>query len=322
MSWQTIDDPGHVIVLCGGVGGAKLASGLAKALPPEAVTFVVNTGDDFCHLGLQISPDIDSVVYALAGLADRERGWGIAGESWNFMEALHRLGGETWFRLGDRDLAMHVERSRRLANGETLSFVTSDLAKASGVRHRVLPMTDFPVRTIVQTNAGELAFQHYFVAEQCRPVATGIRFEGAMGATPTQELVAAFARRNIRAVIVCPSNPYLSIDPILAVRGMRDALKALNVPIVAVSPIVAGQAIKGPAAKLMSELGARPDVTAIAEHYEGFIDGLIIDERDSAYGPDLRVATRVAPTLMNSDEDKVRLAEEALEFAASLSAFQ
>ena len=314
---------GHVVALCGGVGGAKLAFGLAQALPPEALSIVVNTGDDFVHLGLHVSPDIDTVAYTLAGLADRERGWGLAGETWNFMASFRRLGGEDWFQLGDRDLAMHVERTRRLAAGESLSQVTAALAQALGIRHPVLPMSDQPVRTIVQTAEGELAFQRYFVGAQCRPVATGVRFEGAAAAAPSPAFAATLARGDLAAVIVCPSNPYLSVDPILAVPGVRSALEGLDAPIVAVSPIIGGRALKGPAAKLMAELGVTPGVAAVAEHYRGLLDGLVIDAADAGEAQALRkagVEPLVAEAVMVSDDDRLRLARETLAFAAQLAA--
>jgi len=313
---------GHVIALCGGVGGAKLAFGLAQALPPEALSIVVNTGDDFEHLGLHVSPDIDTVAYTLAGLSDRERGWGLAGETWNFMASLRRLGGETWFQLGDLDLAMHVERTRRLAAGESLSQATAALTASLGIRHPVIPMSDQPVRTVVKTTEGELAFQRYFVGEQCRPVATGVRFEGAAAASPSPAFQAALARDDLAAVIVCPSNPYLSVDPILAVPGVRAALDALKAPIVAVSPIIGGKALKGPAAKLMSELGVTPGVVAVAEHYRGLLDGLVIDTADAAEAAALRQAglePLVTEAIMVTDEDRVRLAQEALAFSALFS---
>lgn len=313
---------GHVIALCGGVGGAKLVFGLTQLLPPDDLTIVVNTGDDFIHLGLHIAPDIDTVIYTLAGLADRERGWGLAGESWAFMEQLKRLGGEAWFQLGDRDLAMHVERTRRLAAAESLSQVTAALGPALGVRHAVTPMSDDPVRTVVGTAEGELPFQRYFVAEQCRPEATSIRFEGAADATPSTALQTALTRSDVAAVVVCPSNPYLSIDPILAVPGVREALHRLAAPIVAVSPLVGGRALKGPAAKLMQELGAIPGAAAIAEHYGRLLTGLVIDEADAADAEGLErrgVAALVTSTVMTSDADRVRLARETLAFAEALS---
>lgn len=312
----------HVIALCGGVGGAKLAFGLTRLLAPQDLTLVVNTGDDFVHLGLHVSPDIDTVAYTLSGLSDRERGWGLSGESWNFMDQMRRLGGEAWFQLGDRDLAMHVERTRRLAAGESLSEITAALATALGIRHAVVPMSDDPVRTMVRTTEGELAFQRYFVGEQCRPTVTGIRFEGVTAAEPSHGLRAALARHDVAAVIVCPSNPYLSIDPILATPGVRAGLAALGAPIVAVSPIVGGRALKGPAAKLMQELGITPGVTAVAEHYAGLLSGLVVDEADEAEARALRtrgVSTLVTGAVMVTDEDRVRLARDTLAFAQSLT---
>jgi LPPG:FO 2-phospho-L-lactate transferase len=303
------------------VGGAKLGFGLGGVLPPEALTLVVNTGDDFVHLGLHVSADLDTVVYTLANLADRERGWGLAGETWNFMNALGGLGGETWFNLGDRDLATHVERTRRLAGGQTLSDVTAALAAAVGLRHAIVPMSDDAVRTVIQTAEGELEFQRYFVAEQCRPVATGVRFEGAARAQPSPRLAAALARDDISAVLLCPSNPHLSIGPILAVPGVREGLKALGVPVVAVSPLVGGLALKGPAAKLMAELGFAKGVAGIARIYEGLITGLVVDEADAADAAHLAadgLPTLSLRTVMATDEDRVRLARETLEFAWAL----
>lgn len=312
---------GHVIALCGGVGGAKLAFGLARILPREDLTIVVNTGDDFVHLGLHVSPDIDTVIYTLADLADRERGWGLAGETWQFMDQLKRLGGEGWFNLGDRDLAMHVERTRRLAAGETLSEITRALAAALGVRHAIVPMSDDPARTIVQTADGELAFQRYFVGEQCRPVASGVRFEGAAASRPSPGLAAVMARRGVEAVILCPSNPYLSIDPILAVQGVRKGLVGIGAPIVAVSPIVGGRAVKGPAAKLMAELGVISSPSAVLAHYRGLLSGMVVDHEDQTEADTLSawgLPTLSTGAIMTSDRDRVRLARETLAFARGL----
>jgi LPPG:FO 2-phospho-L-lactate transferase len=312
----------HVVALCGGVGGAKLAAGLAAIVAAGDLTIIVNTGDDFDHLGLRISPDIDTVAYTLAGLADRDRGWGRSDESWNFMAALAAIGGETWFRLGDRDLAMHVERTRRLAAGETLSAVTQALAHALDIAHAVVPMCDRDVRTIVETTVGELAFQHYFVREACRPVARAIRYAGASDAEPAPGAIKALRRHDLGAIVICPSNPYLSVDPILAVPGMRAELDAARVPIVAVSPIVGGHAIKGPAAKLMKELGETPSAGAIARHYRGLIHGLLIDRADADEVDDVRAAgveAFVTGTVMQSDDDRIRLARETLGFCSRLS---
>jgi LPPG:FO 2-phospho-L-lactate transferase len=309
---------GHVVALCGGVGGAKLAFGLAAVLSPERLSIVVNTGDDFEHLGLAISPDVDTVAYTLAGLSDRERGWGLAGESWAFMDSLRRLGGEDWFNLGDRDLAMHVERTRRLRAGERLSEVTATLAGALGLRHAILPMSDDPVRTVIETDTGQLAFQHYFVRDRCVPVARAIRYDGVERATASAPLTALFARDDVAAVIVCPSNPYLSIDPILAVPGVREGIAAWGAPIVAVSPIVGGEAIKGPAAKLMRELDQTPGQRAIADHYRGLLSGLVVDETDLEEAAVLELPTLVTATVMRSDADRAALAAATLDFAARL----
>lgn len=313
---------GHVVALCGGVGGAKMAFGLARILPPEALTIVVNTGDDFEHLGLSISPDIDTVTYTLADLSDRERGWGLAGESWAFMAALRRIGGEDWFWLGDQDLATHIERTRRRAAGETLSEVTVGLARRLGVGHPIAPMSDQPVRTIVETDEGPLAFQHYFVREQCRPRVRAIRFDGADAARPAPAAAAALARPDLAAILICPSNPYLSIDPILAVPGLREAIRAARAPCVAVSPIVGGKAIKGPSAKMMGEMGLTPSVRAVAAHYAGLIDALVIDQVDAGEAPAveaLGLACAVAQTVMRRDEDRIDLARAALGFAERLA---
>jgi LPPG:FO 2-phospho-L-lactate transferase len=313
---------GHVIALCGGVGGAKMAFGLTRVLADADLTVVVNTGDDFEHLGLAVSPDIDTVVYTLSGLADAERGWGLGGETWGFMSALRRLGGDDWFQLGDHDLAMHVERTRRLAAGETLSAVTARLAGQLGLRHAIVPMSDQPVRTWVDTTDGPLAFQHYFVRERCAPVVRAVRFEGASGARPSPAFAEALARPDLAAILICPSNPYLSIDPILSIPGVRQTIANTRAPCVAVSPIVGGEAIKGPAAKLMRELGVAPGAAAVAAHYAGLIDGLILDtvDADEADAVErLGLTAKVTASVMRSDDDRIALAGDALAFAASLA---
>ena len=313
---------GHVLALCGGVGGAKLAYGLTRVLPVDRLTIAVNTGDDFEHLGLSISPDLDTVVYTLADLADRERGWGLAGETWNFMAALRRLGGEDWFNLGDHDLAIHVERTRRLASGESLSTVTDALARRLGLAHAIVPMSDEPVRTIVETDAGPLAFQHYFVREQCRPAVKAVRYDGADRARPSAAFAAALNRPDLAAIVICPSNPYLSIGPILAVPGVREALIARTAPCVAVSPIIGGEAVKGPSAKMMRELGVEPSPVSVAGTYGGLIDGLLLDLVDADRAAEVEavsLAARVTQTLMRCDEDRIVLARESLDLAAALA---
>ncbi len=305
----------NVVALAGGVGGAKLAHGLAQILPPEDLTVVVNTGDDFEHLGLHISPDLDTVMYTLAGLANPDTGWGRQDESWNFLDALGRLGGETWFRLGDRDLATHVERSRRLWKGESLTEVTAALCAALGLRVRVLPMTDDIFRTMVQTEEGELEFQEFFVHRRCEPRVTGFRFDGAGSAFPTEPVLAALDAADV--VIFCPSNPFVSLDPLLSLPGVRERVGRKGA--VAVSPIVGGRAIKGPAAKMFAELGMEVTAASVAAHYAGLLRGFVLDEVDAALQPTIEsdsLQVLVTNTVMRTDADRARLAREVLDFAA------
>jgi LPPG:FO 2-phospho-L-lactate transferase len=310
-----------ILALAGGVGGAKLADGLMQLLGEE-LTVLVNTGDDFEHLGLTICPDLDTVTYTLAGIAEPSTGWGVAGESWAFLDQAVRLGGPSWFRLGDRDVALHVLRTERLRRGERLTEITADICRRLGIAARVLPMTDAAVRTIVHTPQGPLPFQEYFVKEHCAPVVTGFAFAGSEKAAPTRELDAALGDRDLAAIVLCPSNPYVSIAPILAVPGLKQRLKQRGVPIVAVSPIIGGAAVKGPAAKMMRELGIEPSALAVAEHYRGFIDGFLLDEADAALLPRLTplgLAARAVPSLMKTSVDRRRLAEAVVEFAAELA---
>ncbi len=307
----------RVVVLTGGVGGAKLVLGLAHAMPAQDIVAIVNTGDDFRHLGLWVSPDIDTLLYTLAGKSNATQGWGREGETWQFMDALRSLGGPDWFNLGDGDLALHVLRTQALAQGETLSAVTHRLARAWGVRVAMLPMTDDPVSTYLDTDAGELAFQRYFVERRCMPAVRAIRFVGADAAAPAPGVIEAIRDPATRAILIAPSNPYLSVDPILAVPGIRDALSAARAPVVAVSPIVGGKAVKGPTAKLMDELGVAVTPATIAAHYAGIIDGLLVDERDPA--ETLAVPHATADTLMNTLDDRMRVARAALGLAERLS---
>ena len=311
---------GHVVALCGGVGGAKLAQGLRVALPPEELSLIVNTGDDFQHLGLSISPDLDSVIYALAGLSDPVRGWGRRDETWTFMEALKGLGGESWFQLGDGDLAMHVERTWRLAQGATLSEVTAHLCRALGIAIRVLPMSDDPVRTRVLTTEGWLDFQEYFVHRQCRPAVREFTFAGAETARAQPDALAALERRDLRAIVICPSNPFVSVEPILAVPGIRAAIQQSLAPVVAVTPIIGGKAIKGPAAKMMAELRLDVSGEAVARRYAGIIDGFVIDDADPVPESLQDVRFFSAATLMNTTDDRLRLAHAVLQAADRLGA--
>jgi LPPG:FO 2-phospho-L-lactate transferase len=313
---------GHVVALCGGVGGAKLAQGLGAALPPEELSLIVNTGDDFQHLGLHISPDLDSVIYALAGLSDPVRGWGRRDETWTFMGALKGLGGESWFQLGDGDLAMHVERTWRLAQGATLSEVTDHMCQALRVGIRVLPMSDDPVRTRVLTADGWLDFQEYFVHRQCRPAVRGFTFAGAETARAQPDALAALERRDLRAIIICPSNPFVSVEPILAVPGIRAAIQQSRAPVVAVTPIIGGKAIKGPAAKMMAELRLDVSGEAVARRYAGIIDGFVIDHTDPLPESWQDIKFFSAATLMNTTDDRLRLAHAVLQTADGLGASQ
>ena len=308
----------RVVALSGGIGGAKLALGLSRLVAGEDLVIVANTGDDFEHLGLRISPDLDTLMYTLAGLANLDAGWGRAGETWTFMSALERLGGESWFLLGDGDLATHVERTRRLAAGETLSAITDDFCRRIGVAPRVLPMSDQPVRTVVRTRDGELDFQRYFVEQRCKPEVRGLRFSGISDALPHPEWMRDIACPDTDAIVICPSNPFISIDPILALAGVKEALRNAPAPVIAVSPIIAGDAVKGPTAKMMREFGWPAAAHAVAAHYTGLIDGYVLDEADAAEEKRIAAPCLTTATLMREESDKVRLAGEVLRFAEAL----
>ena len=303
----------RIVVLTGGVGGAKLVEGLYRLLPKGSLTAIVNTGDDFRHYGLPISPDLDTLLYTLAGKSNRELGWGRAGETWNFMAALRSLGGEEWFNLGDGDLALHVLRGAALATGEQLSAIIARFAATWGLTLEVLPMTDDPVATWVDTDEGPLPFQRYFVERRCSPKVTNVRFEGAEQAAPGPGVAEAI--RDADVVLIAPSNPWLSVDPLLAVLGIRAALTECSAPIVAVSPLVGGDSVKGPTAKLMGELGLAVTNVSIAAHYAGLLDGLLIHDGDDA--PD-GVAVARTDTLMHQPADRERVARAALVLAESL----
>ncbi len=300
-----------IVALAGGVGGAKLAHGLAQILPPEDLTIIVNTGDDFDHLGLKISPDLDTVCYTLAGLANPDTGWGREGETWNAFSNLERLGGPNWFRLGDKDLATHLERTRRLKEGKLLSQITREFSAAWGIKQTIFPMSDSPVQTIVYTEAGELSFQEYFVHMQCVPIVKGFRFEGIEIARPV--MGAREAIESAQAVVICPSNPWVSIDPILRV------LKEIRKPVVAVSPIIGGKTVKGPAAKMYAELGIEPSALAVADHYKNLLAGMVVDNQDRQLSDNFkRCKILLTDTIMNSPADRARLASDVLQFVGSL----
>jgi len=324
-----------IVALAGGGGGAKLADGLAQILPPEDLTIVVNTGDDFEHLGLTICPDLDTVCYTLAGLANPETGWGRLDESWHMFENIRRLGGLDWFRLGDKDLATHLERAHRLREGQKLSQITSDFCRAWGVKHIVLPMSDEPVRTIVETvEYGELPFQEYFVHRRCEPRVKGFRFAGLESAKPAPRVSKAIEQAD--AIVICPSNPWVSIDPILAVldlsptplcpsspplagegkRGWGDGVRS-----VAVSPIIGGRTVKGPAAKMYAELGIQPSALAVARHYGSRLTHIVLDKVDQMHAAEVEnmgIKTLIKNTIMRTPEDRRRLAQDVLNFIQTL----
>jgi LPPG:FO 2-phospho-L-lactate transferase len=292
------------------VGGAKLALGLSQVLSPEQLTIVVNTGDDQEFHGLLVSPDLDTVMYTLAGWVNPDTGWGIKEDTFNALEMLARLGADAWFRLGDKDLATHIQRKQLLDRGNTLSEVTSLLCQRLGVRHSVVPMSDQAVRTIVVTDEGDLPFQTYFVKRRCEPAVRGLKFDGAKGATPSADFAAGL--HHATALVFCPSNPWLSVDPILAVPGVREAIQSFSGKRVAVSPIVGGRALKGPAAKIMLELGYEVSSLGIAHYYRGLCDILVIDEVDAGQAAsieELGFEVCVTPTVMNTLADKTALAE-------------
>ncbi|MET0534047.1 MAG: 2-phospho-L-lactate transferase [Steroidobacter sp.] len=307
----------QVLALCGGLGGAKLAQGLHHVLPPGDLMVAVNTGEDFEHLGLSISPNLDTVMYSLSGLVNPELGWGRAGDTWNFMAEIERLGGESWFRLGDKDLAVHIERTRRLAAGEPLSAITIDMSRHFGIVNRVVPMTNDMVRTMVVTDEGTLDFQHYFVRQRCEPVVKSLAYAGAEDARVLPEIRQLLEQDSLQAIVLCPSNPWLSLAPMLEMPSFREALRESTAPVVAVSPLIGGQAVKGPTAKIMRDLRLEVSSATVAEHYSGIIDGFVLDSSDAYLASQIPVATHVTSTLMKNTADKQRLAREVLDFARS-----
>ena len=308
-----------IIAISGGVGGSKMALGLANSINPEKLMIVANIGDDFKHFGLHISPDIDTLMYTLSGKSDTNRGWGIAHETWKVMDALEKIGGETWFRLGDMDLATHLERTKKLQSGESLSKTISYLCKKFGIKSRIIPVSDDKLQTIVKTQEGNLEFQEYFVKKSCKPIVSGFRFLGAKKAFPNDEFMMALKNPNLKAVIICPSNPFISIDPILAVNGVRKGLRDCKAPVIAVSPIIADSGIKGPIAKQLKELGHKVSVTTIANFYLDFIDGFVIDHKDNSYIAEIEslgIKVKVCNILMGNIKTKIELAQKVLDFSS------
>jgi LPPG:FO 2-phospho-L-lactate transferase len=297
-------------VLSGGVGGARFVRGLVDVLPPADVTVIGNVGDDVEVLGLHVSPDLDSLLYALAGLNDEERGWGRADETWNALAAASELGGEDWFRLGDRDIGLHLVRTQALRSGDSLSNVTARLARAAGLETTLLPATDDPLRTWLDTAAGSFPFQEWFVARGHRDEVDRVRFEGADGARAVAGALGALGAADL--ILVAPSNPYVSIWPILAVAELREALAARRVPAVAVSPLIGGRAVKGPADRMLARLAGGTRPAQVAQCYLGLIDALVVDEADADDLDDLQVRPIVTRTLMSDDAARRSLAEAAL----------
>ncbi len=308
---------GGVLALAGGVGGAKLAVGLARILKPDALSIVVNTGDDETFYGLHVSPDIDTVTYSMAGLANPETGWGYVGDTFNALETLKTLGADAWFGLGDHDLALHLRRTDMLRSGMTLSEITFDLAARMGVRHPIAPMSDQPVRTIIESTDGEMSFQEYFVHRRSEPEVIGLRFNGAESANASP--VFQNALENADAIVFCPSNPFLSVDPILALPGVRDLIVGASVPIVVVSPIIGGRAVKGPATRIFETFAHKPpSALAVAEHYEGMATHFVMDNEDEASREaveTLGYQVLVTETLMTEEAHKIALATAVCEMA-------
>ena len=311
-----------ILSLSGGVGGAKLVKGLTHCLSPEQLTVVANTGDDFEHFGLRICPDLDTLMYTLTGINDNKRGWGLARETWQCLSAIEQVSGDTWFKLGDKDLATHLTRTHLLNEGKTLTEVTTELFRKLGGDANILPMSDDLVSTIVETTIGDLSFQHYFVREHCMPTVTGFRFDGVELARPQNEFLTLLRGNDLAATVICPSNPFVSVDPILTMSGVRESLIQNFAPVVAVSPIVAGKAIKGPAAKMMQELSMPANAGAVAQYYGDLLDGFVIDESDASHArfiEALGIKVLVTPTIKNTLQDRIDLAQQVLQFSKSLA---
>lgn len=306
-----------IATLAGGVGGAKLADGLYRALPPGALSVIVNIGDDFDHLGLRICPDLDTVCYTLAGLANPETGWGLAGDSFRAMASLEKLGGPGWFRIGDNDLGTHLERTRRLGEGECLTDITADFCQRWNINAKVIPVTNDRVSTLVHTHQGAMAFQEYFVHQQCEPEVTGFTYEKIEHARASEEALRALEEAG--AVVICPSNPWVSIGPILAFKEIRNLLE--NKLVVAVSPIVGGKALRGPAAKMYAELGWEASALSVSRHYGSLLNGFILDEQDAHTARFIEqsgIISLITNTVMRSAEDRLQLANRILDFLESI----
>lgn len=312
---------GRVTVLAGGVGAARLLRGLVTLVRPRDLTVIVNTADDDVFHGLHVSPDVDTILYTLAGLSDPGRGWGLQGDTFHMVDALERYGSETWFRLGDRDLATHLFRTEELRAGRTLSEITARQARALGVPSKVLPMSDGPVRTRIDTASGRLSFQEYLVRERARPTVRSIRYEGIRSAKPAPGVLSSVETADL--VVIAPSNPFVSIGPILGLSGVRAAVRRASAPVVAVSPLIGGRPVKGPADRMMRALGMKPTPVPLAELYRDLLDGLVIDNADRSFVPaleerGLRVST--TNTLMKTQTRSVAVAREVVATAEAVRA--
>jgi len=311
----------NLITLSGGIGGAKLCFGLHKILEPDKLRIIANTGDDFLYLGFYISPDLDTLVYTLAGLNNKETGWGRDDETWKTHNVLGELGADNWFKLGDKDLALHLHRSKALRNGKTLTSITEDISERFHLKSKILPMSDHMVQTVLNTDKGVLSFQEYFVKESNQPQIQNISFE-SKNPEPTAEVIESLNDPELSGILIAPSNPYLSIDPILSIDKIKQSIMKSQKPRIAVSPLIGGDSVKGPTAKIMSEMDLEVNVLTIANHYENLIDGLIIDNTDEEYAQAIEssgIKVKISNILMNDNDDKIRLAQEALEFLSELN---
>jgi LPPG:FO 2-phospho-L-lactate transferase len=324
MSDDRFSFDGKVLALTGGVGGAKLARGLAAVLAKGQLSIVANTGDDFDYWGLRVCPDLDSVMYALADLNDQKRGWGVRDESWRTQTAMHRLGGDEWFQIGDQDLATHLLRTQGLATGDTLTSITAQMCRRLGIAQQLLPMAEQTVSTKVNTDKGWLEFQEYFVRDQCEPEIRELAFAGIENAQLNPAVAELLSSDELEVIIICPSNPFVSIDPILSIPGCRQMLKNAAAPVIAISPIVAGRAIKGPAAKMMRELNMPITAAAVASYYGDLLDGYVLDELDTEQADEvaaLGIDVCIAPSMMGDLDSKIRLAEAVLDFSRRVKSF-
>ena len=312
---------GKIIALSGGVGGAKLCLGLHQICEPEDLYFITNTGDDFLYLGFYISPDVDTLVYTLAGVNNTKTGWGRTDETWKTHNVLGELGADNWFKLGDKDLALHLYRSKALRNGEGLTSITQDIANRFHIKATVLPMSDHMIQTVIDTNKGLLSFQEYFVKQASKPKIKSISFK-SNNPEPTAEVTETLMDPDLKGIIICPSNPYLSIDPILSIEKIRRSIAESKKPRVAVSPLINGQSVKGPTTKIMDELGLKTNVLTIAQHYKDYVDGIVIDTSDQGYIGQIEsmgIHVKLSNIMMNNDDDKKRVAEDVINFIDHIS---